>query len=253
MLKKRVIPILLYKNGRLVKGVKFGNFRETGQPRTAIRVYSSQDADELLLINISNEISSEGEFYQLIEESAEECSMPLTIGGGVSTVKQISKLLRMGADKVLINSSIYNNYHLIKEATREFGSQAVTIGIDLKLVGNDIRIVSNYAKKFESVSLIEHTKIVQDFGAGELLLTSVDNDGLMGGYDFSGINKLKEILRIPVIVAGGIGNFRHLAEALNHESVSGVGCGSLFHFGDNNPIRARSFLRNQGIPMRQLK
>jgi cyclase len=253
MLKKRVIPTLLYKNSRLVKGVRFADFRETGLPQSAIRVYSSQDADELLLIDIDANESSVAEFERLVELAAEECAMPLTIGGGIKTTQHISRLLRKGADKVLLNSSVYGDYKLIQKSVEEFGSQAITVGIDFRFLDSKIQILSHRASKVEEVSFLEHATQIQKHGAGELLLTSIDNDGTMTGYDLRVLDMLKNEISIPIVIAGGAGNFKHLADALNHENVSGAACASLFHFGDNNPIRARSYLKNQGILMRNLK
>lgn len=253
MLKKRVIPTLLYMDGRLVKGVNFTNFRETGLPQSAIRIYSSQDADEVLLININANEFSISEFDRLVELAAEECIMPLTIGGGIGTTQRISSLLRKGADKVLLNSSVYNNYGLIQESAEEFGSQAITVGIDFRFLNNEIQILSHRATKVEPISFLRHAIQIQKYGAGELLLTSVSNDGTMRGYDLGVLDQLRNELSIPIVISGGAGNFNHLAEALNHKMVSGVACASLFHFGDNNPIRARSYLKNQGILMRNLK
>ena len=253
MLKKRVIPTLLYMDGRLVKGINFANYRETGLPQSAIRIYSSQDADEVMMINIDESDLGFGEFDRLVELAAEECAMPLTVGGRIRSTQRISSLLRKGADKVLLNSSIYNNYELIQKSVWEFGSQAITVGIDFKFLNSEIQIYSDKGRKVEPISFFHHIIQIQKYGAGELVLTSISKDGTMGGYDLEVLTMLKNELSIPIVIAGGAGNFQHLADALNHEMVSGAACASLFHFGDNNPIRARSYLKNQGILMRNLK
>jgi cyclase len=253
LLKKRVIPTLLYKEGRLVKGVNFKDYRETGLAHTALRVYSSQDADEILLIDISPEGSPPHEFENLIEIVADECIMPLTVGGGITDVNRISQLLRKGADKVLLNSSVFNNYELVRESVEKFGSQAIMVGVDFSLKGESYQIMSHRGTRAESISLTDHVIQIQENGAGEILLTSIDRDGTMQGYDLLVLEQLKNLIATPVVVSGGAGNFQDLSNALNHEMVSAAACASLFHFGDNNPIRARSFLKNQGVPMRSLK
>lgn len=253
MLKKRVIPSLLYKRGRLVKGVNFSNFRETGLPHTAVRIYSSQDADELLLMNIDFDITEVNEFDRLVGLVAEESMMPLTIGGGICDLKRISHLIRIGADKVVLNSSVYDNYRIIREAAAEFGSQAISVGVDFKRCLGKVSLFSGNGSIAQNVSLSDHIEKIQDAGAGEMILTSIDRDGTMSGYDLEILSSLESRLAVPLVISGGAGNFQHLSEALKFDFVSGVACGSLFHFADNNPIRARSHLKNQGIAMRVLK
>lgn len=253
MLKKRVIPTLLYKEGRLVKGVNFKNYRETGLAQSALRVYSSQDADEILLIDISPIGSPPHEFENLIELVADECIMPLTVGGGITDINRISQLLRKGADKVLLNSSVFNNYEFVRKSVEKFGSQAIMVGIDFSYRENMYQLMSRHATCAEPISLVDHAIQIQESGAGEFLLTSIDRDGTMLGYDLLVLEQLKDFITTPIVVSGGAGNFHDLSNALNHEMVSAAACASLFHFGDNNPIRARSYLKNQGVPVRSLK
>ena len=253
MLKKRVIPVILYKDGRLVKGTNFQKYRETGMPQSAVRTYSSQNADELMILNISSEISSSGNFENLIELAAQECLVPLCAGGGVTDIGEIGKLIRGGADKVLINSQNYVNYDLIREAARKFGSQAITAGIDFRRINELYVPYSNKGKNRELIAIKSHINNLQKNGAGEIFLNSIDNDGMMSGYDLEIVDKLEKVISVPLIIGGGAGNFEHLEKALRKKIITGVACGSIFHFGDNNPIRARSYLKNQEILVRKLK
>lgn len=253
MLKKRVIPIILYKEGRLVKGSNFQNYRETGMPQSAVRIYSSQEADELFIINIGNSLDSVGDFESLIELAAQECQVPMCAGGGITNIEEIRRLIRKGADKVLINSHNYVNYDLIKTAVRLFGSQAITAGIDFRKIDEQYVLFSDKGKILEKITVKEHVKNLQDSMVGEIFLNSIDKDGLMSGYDLDIVDEVKNEIRVPLIIGGGAGNFEHLERALKNKNVSGVACGSLFNFGDNNPIRARSYLKNHEIQVRKLK
>jgi cyclase len=253
MLKKRVIPILLYRDGRLVKGSNFQNYRETGMPQSAVRVYSSQNADELFIINISDSSGTKDNFEFLIELAAQECQVPVCAGGGVNNIEEIRRLIRKGADKVLINSHNYVNYDLIKTAVRLFGSQAITAGVDFRKIDEQYVLFSDKGKKLEKITVKEHVKNLQDSMVGEIFINSIDKDGLMSGYDLNVLDEVKNEIHVPLIIGGGAGNFEHLERALRNKSVSGVACGSLFNFGDNNPIRARSYLKNHEIPVRKLK
>ena len=253
MLKKRVIPILLYKDEKMVKGINFSSYRQTGLPQSSVRVYSSQEADEIFLLNISECVESIIKFENLIGDIAEECNMPLCIGGGISTMNQVSRIIKGGADKVLLNSYVYTDYKLINKIANNFGRQAVTIGIDYVRIENRIKLMSQNGKKIEQMSLKEHVLRVQDAGAGEIFLNSISRDGTMSGIDLGILEELRDLIEVPLVLGGGAGNFLHLAQALAIDLVSGVACGSIFNFGDNNPIRARSYLKNQGIPVRVLK
>lgn len=255
MLKKRVIPVLLLKNGRMVKGRQFRDFRETGRPNSAVRIYSSQDADELVFLDIEGGVDDEGGFLlaDIVESAAEECFMPLSAGGGINSVEKVRQLIHAGADKVVITSAAVTAPELITEAALRFGSQCVIGGIDYKASGASHRVWIRSGREETNISPLDHAKRLVDLGAGEIFLNSIDHDGMMGGYDLAMADKISSEVPIPVIICGGAGNFRHLAEAFEKTKVSGAGCASLFHFGDNNPIRARSYLRNQRIPMRILK
>ncbi len=253
MLKKRVIPTLLLKDGRMVKGKQFANFRDTGNPSTAVRIYSAQDADELIFIDILPSIESRRKVLSIIEESAKEAFMPLTVGGGIKSLDDIRDLLNAGADKVIITSGAFTEPDLIRKSAEKFGSQCIISGIDFKSGASGLEVWINSNKEKIDISIESHIKRIQEEGAGEIFFNSIDRDGTMIGYDLENLRYLVGLSHRPVIICGGAGNFLHLREAFEKLDVSAVACASLFHFGDNNPIRARSYLRNANIPMRKLK
>ena len=253
LLKKRVIPTLLLKENRMVKGKKFNDYRDTGNPKTAVRIYSAQDADELIFIDILRNQSSKDNLLKFVNEVSTECYMPLTAGGGIKNENDISDLVRAGADKVIINTSAYDNPKFIINAVNQFGSQCIVVGIDYKQVGSKRKVFIDCGKKETLQNPYDYAKIVEQLGVGEIYLNSIDLDGTMSGYDLDLIQKISDNLSIPVIASGGAGNFLHLVELFSKTNVAAAACASLFHFGDNNPIRARSYLKNMKIPMRNLK
>ena len=253
MLKKRVIPMLLLRNGRMVKGVNFDNYRDTGNPATAVRIYTSQDTDELIFLDIDASLNSRAALVDIVRESAKECFMPLAAGGGIRSVDDVRQLLLAGADKVVITTSAVTNPQLITEVSKHFGNQCVIAGIDYKTNGNDSRVWIRCGTEETKLDPLDHAKRLVQLGAGEIILNSIDRDGKMMGYDLVMAEKVASALHVPVIIAGGAGNFVHLAELLGETSASAAACASLFHFGDNNPIRARSYLKNLNIPNRVLK
>ena len=253
MLKKRIIPVLLLKDKRMVKGKKFKDFKDTGEPKTAVRIYSAQDADELVFLDIDNNSSSLGNLIEIVKQASEECFMPLAAGGGISDINQVRELLKAGADKIVVNTSCVKNPSLIKEISEEFGEQCVIGSIDYKISNNLREVWIKSGKLNTNLDPLEHAKNLIKLGAGEILLNSIDRDGMMEGYDLEYADKVSREINVPLIVCGGAGNYMHLADLLNNTSISAAACASLLHFGDNNPIRARSYLKNLDIPMRMLK
>jgi cyclase len=253
MLKKRVIPVLLLRDGRMVKGVQFGNYRDTGNPRTAVRIYSAQDADELVFLDIDASLKSHETMVEIIREAASECFMPLAAGGGIRSICDVRELLLAGADKVIVTTSAVTNPGLIKEIAERFGAQCVVAGIDYKIDDHGSHVWIRCGTEKTRLDPVQHAISLVELGAGEIFLNSIDRDGTMQGYDLEMASKVADSVSVPVIVAGGAGNFMHLAELLRNTGASAAACASLFHFGDNNPIRARSYLRNLEIPMRVLK
>jgi cyclase len=248
--KLRIIPILLLKNGRMVKGKQFSNFRDTGDPIFASRIYNAQYVDELIFLDIDATNEKRETNFSIIEEVSKECFMPLTIGGGVSSVEHIRKLLSSGADKVVINTEAIKNPELINNAANIFGSQCIIIGIDVRKENNEYIIYSNSGKVRTNISLVDYISKVEKLGAGEIFINSIDNDGMMKGYDNDLINLVMTNTNLPVIACGGAGNLMHLVETYNKTNVSALAMASIYHFGDNNPIRARSYLKNQDVPIK---
>jgi len=253
MLKKRVIPVLLLRDGRMVKGKQFSDFRDTGDPRSAARIYNAQYADELVFLDIQASTESRGALLDIVQVAASECFMPLTVGGGVSQIEDVRALLRAGADKVVITTAAVHNPALIREAAETFGSQCVVAGIDYRGAGDDARAFIKCGSEATGHHPVDLACELAALGAGEIMLNSIDRDGMMSGYDLETAARVADAVHIPVIVCGGAGNFAHLAEAFTTTSVAATACASVFHFGDNNPIRARSYLRNLGIPLRVVK
>ena len=255
MLKKRIIPVLLLKDGRMVKGKKFKDYIDTGNPISQVKIYTSQYTDELMFIDIQATINSRKTLLNIITNSARESQMPFSVGGGIKSISDIREILAAGADKVLINTSAFENYDFIKQAVKKFGSQAIILGIDYKYNNeiNQNRVWTHSGTTQTEAEPFELSKIYQDLNVGEIMLNSIDRDGMMKGYDIELGSKMSKTLEIPVILCGGGGNFNHLVEVFNKTEVAATACGSLFHFGDNSPMRARSHLKNQKILMRSIK
>jgi cyclase len=190
--------------------------------------------------------------FSIIEKVAEECFTPFTVGGGIKNLHDIKTMLRIGADKVLINTAALENPSLISSAADTFGSQCIVVGIDVRREKNDWQIYTHGGQKISKFSLGEYLPNLKNRGAGEILVNSIDYDGMMSGYDLDLLRLIRSQTDCPIIALGGAGNFQHLAEVLSNELADAVACASLFHFGDNNPIRARAFLKNQGIAVKNI-
>lgn len=251
MLKRRIIPIELLSGNRLIKTRAFGDARDVGDPVKSSKVYSDQDADELILLQIDREDRDFGVLVATVEAIAEQCFVPFTVGGGISTVADAARLFFAGADKVVVNSAAYADYGLISEICHSYGSQAIVAGIDVKLTDGKYVLHSNCGRKAETCSIEEHITNLVEAGAGELFVQRIDFDGKMQGYDNDLLKMVLQICPLPVITAAGAGNFMHLKDAFEL-GASAAACGSLFNFGDNNPLRAKAFLKNYGIPLKRI-
>ncbi len=253
MLKTRVIPVLLLKNGRMVKGKQFKDFRDTGDPVSAARIYNAQNADELVFLDIAASNDQRETLYNIIEKVSQECFMPLSVGGGINSCENIRSLLNHGADKVIITTAAVLNPNLINQAVHEFGSQCIVVGVDVKKEEGQYKIYTHSGNTKSELILDEYIKDMDARGAGEFFINSIDNDGMMQGYDLDLIKHVKTLTDRPIIAAGGAGSFMDLVDAIKQVEVHAVACASVFHFGDNNPIRARSYLKNHGIMVKNLK
>ena len=253
MLKKRIIPTLLLKNNRLVKGKKFSNYRDVGDPVSAIKIYNSQDVDELIFVNINANRFQSSDLKEILSIASENCFAALTVGGGINTIEQIEQLLLSGADKVIICSEFNKDPIFVKTASKNFGRQCVVLGIDIKIINDNYMIHTHLGETKVSSNIKEYIKKAEDMGVGEFFINNIDRDGLMSGYDIELLDTISNITSLPVIGSGGAGNFEHIYELFSKTKCSGAACSSIFHFGDNNPIRAASYLRNKGVEMKKIK
>jgi imidazole glycerol-phosphate synthase subunit HisF len=251
MLKRRIIPIELYDQGRLRKTTTFESPRDVGDPVKSSQVYSDQDADELLFLNMTRAYRSVGQIISVIEKIARSCFVPLTVGGGIRTLLDAASLFAAGADKVVLNSVAYCEYGLIRDIAKVHGSQAIVVAIDVRITDEgEYALYSDCGARRESISLEAHIRKVTQSGAGEILIQSIDRDGTMGGYDLELVREVVLNSSVPIIAAGGAGHFLHLKQVFDC-GVDAAACGSLFNFGDNNPLRAKAFLKNYAIPLKR--
>ncbi len=247
MLKRRIIPVQLLMNGRLVKTRRFVDWRDVGDPVKSSAVYNSQSADELILLNIARDRASVQPLAELIDKVSLECFMPLSVGGGICNFDDAAYLIQHGADKVVINSAAYRDRELISRIADRFGTQAIIVSIDARREVDGYVAVSASAGQKETVTLEEHIRECEAAGAGEFMIQSVDKDGTMEGFDLPLLHLACTAAKVPVIGCGGSGQYNHLKEAFLETQVSALACGSLFNFSDSNPLRAKAFLSNYGM------
>jgi cyclase len=254
MLKKRIIPKFLIRGGRLVKGVGFhGNFREAGNPVSTAKVYDAYGVDELMFLDIDASIEGRIASGSIIERVSEEVFMPFTVGGGVNSLEHISALLRSGADKVSITSAAVENPAFVRQAASRFGDQCIVVGIDYAR-GPDgkQRLFSHGGTRATDLDPVEQALRMQDAHAGEILLCSIDRDGTMSGYDLELIHVLSQRLEVPLISSSGAGSLQHCREAFD-AGASAITISSMFLFSDHSPIKVRTYLHSNGLPVRSQK
>ena len=245
------MPTLLYKSFELVKGVSFDSWRGIGSLTQAIRVYNMREVDELVFLDISATSDGRHPDFDLVDDFADDCFMPLTVGGGIKTVKDVGKLLEVGADKVSINTQAVYNPELIHDVATSFGSQCIVISIDVKNHGNGIyEVYTHSGKKAAGLNPVMLAKRVNELGAGEILLTSIDRDGTMEGYDIEITKQVSEAVSIPVIASGGAGSYEHMAEVLSVGKASAIAAASIFQFTQQTPLEAKGYLINKGFLVR---
>lgn len=251
MLKIRIIPTLLWKDIGLVKGVSFDSWRRVGSILPAIKIYNMRQVDELILLDITATKEGHEPDFETINEVSSECFCPLTIGGGITKIEDIKNLLRAGADKICINTAAYHNPQLIQQAANMFGSQCIVVSIDAKKnKKGDYECFSHCGLKNTQKNVIEWVKDVEKLGAGEIMITSIPQDGTMKGYDLNLIKKVTTNVKIPVIASGGAGNYLDLFKAISYGQASAVAAASIFHFTEQTPIEAKNFLSSKRIPVR---
>ena len=252
MLAKRVIPCLDVTNGRVVKGTKFLDLRDAGDPVECAKLYDMQGADELVFLDITASSDGRATMLSVVERTAEQCFMPLTVGGGIRSVEDFRTMLRAGADKVSINTTALQRPELISEAAEAFGSQCVVVAVDAKRdAPGKWRVYTHGGRKPTERDAIEWIVEAALRGAGEILLTSMDADGTCGGYDLELTRAVSEAVGIPVIASGGAGELQHLADVLRAGKADAVLAASIFHFGKHTVGEAKEHLASQGLPVRR--
>lgn len=253
MLTIRIIPCLDVKDGRVVKGVNFVNLRDAGDPVAVAAAYDAAGADELCFLDISASHEGRGVLVRAVNHVAEQCFMPLTVGGGVSSPDDFRQLLLAGADKVAVNTSAVKTPELINQAANQFGAQCVVVAIDAKKTGNGVwEVFTHGGRTPTGKDAVSFARDAQARGAGEILLTSMDRDGTKSGFDLALTKAVTSAVTIPVIASGGAGNAGHLARAVKEGGASAVLAASIFHFGEVTIDEARQALRDHGAPVRAL-
>jgi len=263
MLAKRIIPCLDVKNGRVVKGVNFVNLRDAGDPVETAAIYSREGADEIVFLDITASLEHRATILEVVKKTAEQVFIPLTVGGGVRSIEDIRTLLKSGADKVSINTTAVEESRLVKRASEEFGTQCIVVAIDAKrdqpgagqrdslpIFKPKWQVFTYGGSKPTGKDAIEWAQEVERFGAGEILLTSMDRDGTCDGYDLELTAAISQAVNIPVIASGGAGNVEHLFQALTKGAADAALAASIFHYGQYSIKQTKDYLRNRGVPIR---
>ena len=250
MLKNRIIPCLDVKNGRVVKGINFVDLKDAGDPVEQAKIYSDGGADEICFLDITASNENRDIIYDVVEKTSKNCFVPLTVGGGIRTVEDINKLLKCGADKVSINTAAVNNKQVIIDSSKKFGSQCIVVAIDAKKNKEKWEVFTHGGRNNTGIDAIEFAKKMEESGAGELLVTSMDRDGTQVGFDIELTSKISSKVNIPVIASGGVGNLDHLVDGIKLGNASAVLAASIFHYGKHSIKEAKEYLNSKGIPVR---
>lgn len=246
------MPTLLYRDVGLVKGTRFDSSRRVGSLMQAVKVYNLREVDELVFLDISATLQGRAPDFELVDDFADECFMPLTVGGGIRSVDDVGRLLAVGADKVSVNTAAVEHPSLVSEIARRFGSQCVVVSIDARRRpdGAGWTVATHAGTRDTGLDPVTLARRAQELGAGEILLTSVDRDGTMEGYDLELTAAVSGAVTVPVIASGGAGSYAHMAEAVQGGGASAVAAAAIFHFTQATPLEAKRYLRGQGIAVR---
>jgi len=250
MLKNRIIPCLDVKNGRVVKGINFVDLKDAGDPTEQAKIYSEGGADEICFLDITASNENRDIIYEIVEKTSRKCFVPLTVGGGIRSVEDINKLLNCGADKVSINTAAVENSKVVSDSSKKFGSQCIVVAIDAKKNGDKWEVFTHGGRSNSGIDVLNYAKQMEENGAGELLVTSMDRDGTEIGYDIDLISKISTQVNIPVIASGGVGNLDHLVDGIKLGKASAVLAASIFHYGKHSIKEAKDYLDSKGIPVR---
>ena len=250
MLKKRIIPCLDIKDGRTVKGVNFVNLRDAGDAVELAKIYAGQGADELVFLDITATIENRKTLAMLVEKIAAKINIPFTVGGGINTLKDVSLIIKSGADKISVNSSAVRKPGLINEIASEFGSQCVVVAIDTRLEKDGWCVVIDGGRTATGLQTVQWAQIVADKGAGEILLTSMNTDGTKSGFSLDITGQVSNAVKIPVIASGGAGTMEHFRDVFLNTSCSAALAASIFHFGEVNIPELKKYLKTENIEIR---
>lgn len=250
MLKTRIIPCLDVKEGRVVKGINFLELRDAGDPVEQAKSYEKQGADELCFLDINATHENRGILYDVVSSVAEQCFMPLTVGGGVRTLEDIRQLLLAGADKVSINSAAVTNPEFVRQAAEKFGNQCIVVAIDTKWNNGNAEIFTHGGRKPTGINSIEWAKKMESFGAGEILLTSMDRDGTKQGFDNKITRAVVDAVTIPVVASGGVGAPKDFVDGVRQGGASALLAASIFHFGEYTIEAVKKYMEKEGIAVR---
>lgn len=250
MNKFRLIPSILFKENTAIRGKNFESWRTVGSLLQTIRLYSLREVDEIIFLDVDASKNKKINF-KLIDEFADECFMPITVGGGIKNIQDIEDTLKVGADRVSINTKAFENINFIEQAIKKFGNQCIVISVDYKLDQNKKKMVHIYSgKKNTGIELEEYLNKLNDLGVGEVLLTSINHDGMMNGYDNKTLKEVNEKYNFNLIASGGADNNESILETINYCNLKAISCSSIFHFTENTPNSLKEFLRKNNINVR---
>ena len=250
MLKTRIIPCLDVKDGRVVKGINFVDLIDAGDPVEQAKFYSENGADEICFLDISASLENRDTIISIVEKTAAEVFIPLTVGGGIRSINNIQNLLKAGADKVSINSAALNDPNVIKTSSQYFGSQCIVVAVDVKKNNNQWTVYSHGGTKNTGIDAIHWLRKVEELGAGEVLLTSMDKDGTKSGFDLEILSQASEILNIPIIASGGVGKIEHFHEGVTKGKANALLAASVFHFNEFSIMDVKKYLKQKNLEVR---